>query len=81
MGTFVHGKWFCGESCADKDPEVQKIKELYEKGIDFENDGNGDEDDDNYAANEDIDLWIMLTLKGWLIVNSLIYCLSEYVHF
>ena len=29
---------------------------MLEKGIDFDNDGNDDGDDDNYANDEDIDL-------------------------
>jgi hypothetical protein len=36
-GSFVHGKWFCSESCSEKDPETKEMKELYEKGIEFEN--------------------------------------------
>lgn len=53
VGVFVHGKWFCSEQCSDLDPETQKLKELLEKGIDFENDVNDDED---YADDNDIDL-------------------------
>ena len=31
VGHFLHGKWFCSPACADKDPEVKKIKEMLEK--------------------------------------------------
>jgi hypothetical protein len=30
MGHFQHGKWFCSPACAEKDPEVKKIKEMLE---------------------------------------------------
>jgi len=30
MGHFSHGKWFCSPACAEKDPEVKKIKEMLE---------------------------------------------------
>ncbi len=55
-GAFVHGKWFCSENCASKDPETQKIAELYKHGIEFENAPPDEEDDDNYAKDEDIEL-------------------------
>ena len=51
MGHFQHGKWFCSPACADKDGEVQKIKEMIaRKGIveevnDEDLDGVGDEVD------------------------------------
>jgi hypothetical protein len=50
--VFVHGKWFCSEECGDKDPEAQQIRELYERGVDFENNDN----EEQYADDEDIDL-------------------------
>ena len=56
VGNFVHGKWFCSESCAEQDPETQQINELYEKGIEFENNPNDDWDEEGAAADEDIDL-------------------------
>lgn len=54
----MHGKWFCSEKCSLEDPETQKLQEMFEKGINFDNDGieeNADEED-NYANDEDIDL-------------------------
>lgn len=36
-GLFIHGKWFCKEECSENDPETKEIKDLYEKGIEFEN--------------------------------------------
>jgi len=44
-GLFVHGKWFCTEECSDKDPETAQLKEFYEKGIEFENKEEEDEED------------------------------------
>lgn len=54
MGHFMHGKWFCSPACADRDGEVQKIKEMIEKkekGIieevnDEDLDGIGDDEVD-----------------------------------
>lgn len=58
LGYFVHGKWFCSPACADKDPEVKKIKEMLEKkerGEDIIQ-----EDDEDYgdldAEGGDVDL-------------------------
>jgi len=38
VGCFTHGRWFCSEECSKKDPETQKIEDLYTNGIDFVND-------------------------------------------
>jgi hypothetical protein len=38
------------------DPETQKLQELLEKGIDFDNDQQIYEDNENYPNDEDIDL-------------------------
>ena len=38
VGHFIHGKWFCSEACSEEDPDTRKMKELYENGIDFNND-------------------------------------------
>ena len=47
QGAFVHGKWFCCDDCGNKDPETQKLKEMFEKGIEFNNDeGEPDEDEE-----------------------------------
>eukprot|EP00347_Sterkiella_histriomuscorum_P018524 403345183 len=56
VGTLVHGKWFCSQKCANLDPDTKQMQELYEKGIEFNNDQNADEDEENYANDEDIDL-------------------------
>ncbi len=51
---FLHGKWFCSEECSDKDPETKQLKELYQKGIEFNNDKIDEED---YGAEDgEIDL-------------------------
>ena len=53
VGHFIHGKWFCSEQCGDQDPDTLKIKQLYENGIEFNNE-NGDDDD--YGDGGEIDL-------------------------
>jgi hypothetical protein len=30
-GILAHGRWFCCENCADKDPKTQKMKEIEAK--------------------------------------------------
>lgn len=32
------GKWFCSDSCCEKDPELKEVSKLYEGGIEFKND-------------------------------------------
>lgn len=44
VGAFIHGKWFCSEGCSDLDPETKQLKELYTKGLDFENKPIDEED-------------------------------------
>ena len=56
VGCFVHGKWFCSEECSKKDPDTQKIEDLYTNGIEFVNQPEGadfDQDDEDV----EIDLW------------------------
>jgi len=43
---FKLGKWFCEEKCADKDPEIKDVADLYEKGIEFKNDNDAELSDD-----------------------------------
>ena len=31
-GLNLHGKWFCSEVCADKDPDTKKITDMLAKG-------------------------------------------------
>ena len=38
QGEHVHGKWFCTEACANKDPQTKQMMDLLAKGIDFDND-------------------------------------------
>jgi len=45
-GAFIHGRWFCSEVCSENDPEVTELKELYAKGIEFNNNEESDEDDE-----------------------------------
>jgi hypothetical protein len=45
-GAFIHGKWFCTEACGEQDPDTKEMKDLYLKGIDFENREDGDDDDE-----------------------------------
>ena len=52
VGCFVHGKWFCSEECSKKDPETQKIEDLYINGIDFVNNA----DADLYQDEEDVEI-------------------------
>lgn len=50
QGHFVHGAWFCSPACADKDPEVLRIREMIarkergEPDIDVDLDGDDDVD-------------------------------------
>lgn len=46
-GCFVHGKWFCAEECSNKDPETIQMNELYDKGIEFDNNENNEEGSEN----------------------------------
>ena len=48
----MHGKWFCSEPCSEKDPETQELKEMLERGIEFNNDPNFDE----YAEDEEVEI-------------------------
>lgn len=49
-GHFEHGAWFFSPACADKDPEVQRIREMIarkERGepeVDVDLDGDDDVD-------------------------------------
>ena len=61
QGQFVHGKWFCSETCANKDPETIQMNELYEKGIDFQNDQVNEEDYSDH--DEEIDLWFLVIIE------------------
>ena len=59
MGAFVHGKWFCDEGCAEKDPDTNKMKELYTHGIEFKNEPINEEEEEvmgGAADDADIDL-------------------------
>ncbi|CDW76639.1 sam domain containing protein [Stylonychia lemnae] len=57
VGTFVHGKWFCSEACAELDPETQRLRDMLENGIEFNNDKvEGEDDGEDYADDNDIDL-------------------------
>ena len=51
IGHFVHGKWFCSPACADKDPEIQKIKDMLER-----KERGEPEDDDDLEGGDDVDL-------------------------
>jgi hypothetical protein len=37
-GEYVHGKWFCCEEHAYKDPQTKQMIDLLAKGIEFDND-------------------------------------------
>ena len=37
-GEYVHGKWFCTEEHANKDPQTKQMIDLLAKGIEFDND-------------------------------------------
>jgi hypothetical protein len=51
-GAFVHGKWFCGEKCAESDPDTRQMKDLYENGIEFKN--NEEEEGDDQEVEIDL---------------------------
>lgn len=55
-GLFIHGKWFCKEECSENDPETKEIKDLYEKGIEFENNNQNEEDLDDDEEEVEIEL-------------------------
>ena len=46
----MHGKWFCQKECSEKDPETKELKEMLERGIEFNNEGTfedyADDDED-----------------------------------
>ena len=45
-GVFFHGRWFCGQECADLDPEAQQTQQMLERGIEFENDRDEEEEEE-----------------------------------
>ena len=36
-GEYIHGKWFCNDDCAEKDPQTMDMIKMLAKGIDFDN--------------------------------------------
>lgn len=55
-GAFVHGRWFCSDTCSDKDPEVQELKELYAKGIEFNNNKLDEDEESGDSLPEDFEI-------------------------
>ena len=54
-GYFIHGRWFCNETCSQKDATIVELERLYKEGISFDNPADGGDIDPD-ALPEDFEL-------------------------